>query len=99
MNIDMKLANKRHEQVKDFFFNWNNQLDDFHKRVEEQAKTEHPNPSQNTRNIQEKLKFTEDKLREYQENEWDGWEEFRTIIDGLVSEIEDLFQGRQPIKK
>lgn len=99
MNIDMKLADKRHDQVKNFFFDWHGRLGDLQKRADDQAASEQPAVSDATQNIQTKLKHTEEKLKEYQQKELDGWNEITDVIEGLFTEIEDLFKSRQPIKK
>ncbi len=97
MNVDTKLADKRHDKYKELFVNLNSRLTENQKRLEEEEKLSTSHIP--TDRIREKLRDTKIKMSQYEETNRDGWDEITSVIEGMIQEIESLFDKKQPIEK
>ena len=97
MNIDTKLTEKRHNQHKQLFVNLNRRLAENQQRLETEEKLSSGDIPIDK--IREKLRSTEIRMRQYEEENTDGWDEIKSVISSMIEEIESLFDRRQPIEK
>lgn len=97
MNIDTKLAEKRHQQHKQLFVNLDRRLAENRQRLETEEKLASSDIPFDK--IREKLRTTELRMRQYEAESTDGWDEIKSAISNMIEEIESLFDRRDPIEK
>lgn len=96
MNVDTRLAEKRHDRYKQLFVGFNNRLAENRKRLEEEEMRSTAHVP--TEKIRAKLHDTEVRMRQYEEGQKDGWDEITSVIEGMIDEVESLFKDEDSEK-